>query len=573
MPTPRTCATLCLLWQMFLWGCASATGGVDLQIARWPQAPADLSPALLQAGIAPDSLQPPEVSSSTLRGEHGQRGVWQVQVNAVHRDPAEPPLLALRQLGAREAILYAPPDYRPLRAHGFDPDRSRLYSDTALVFTLPAQLQPGDRLYVELPAAPQIAVELVLADRESFVVADRSRVRFHTAMITAILACVGVALCFWLVLRERVWLLYLGFVGCNLVFMVIRSGEYIALPGAHWLTPHLGTAGIVSGMAAAAFSIRFHLVFADLRRHAPRLARAAAWASTGMATLALLALLPLPALVPVVVTIGNLSLLLAIGLLAVGTLLAILKRSRQAAFFALAWLPAVSMTALLVAPAMGWSAQVGPIQSAYIAANVWMTLLLTLGMADQVLAYRHQRDTALSLAERDPLTGALNRRAVQDALRSALATLQHGRSSVALMYLDLDHFKQVNDQHGHRLGDRALRLLVEITQRELRGSDLLGRFGGEEFVVVLPGAYLRDALQLAERVRRGLETAGKVIDGIAVHLTVSIGVVASTPKLNQVEALIEAADRALYRAKHDGRNRVTTLDLITLKDLPEDVAA
>lgn len=570
MPMLRFSAAACLLWLGLLL-CSAAQAG--LTIVRWRDAPRQLSPALLQAGPVPVQLQVSAGASQTLRGESGQRGVWQLQVNAMDWDPAEPPLLALRQLGAREAILYAPPDYRPLRGRGFDPDGSRLYSDTALVFTLPAGLQPGDRLYLELPAAPQIAVELALSDRERFVASDRSQVRFHTAMITVILACVGVALCFWLVLREPVWLLYLGFVGCNLVFMLLRSGEYIALPGAHWLTPHLGTAGIVSGMAAAAFSIRFHLAFADLPQHAPRLARAAAWASSGMVGLALLALLPVPALVPALLTVGNLSLLLAIGLLAVGTLLAVLKRSRQAGFFALAWLPAVAMTALMVAPAMGWSTQVGPIQSAYIAANAWMTLLLTLGMADQVLGYRRQRDRALALAERDPLTGALNRRAVKDALRSALATLPRGRSSVALMYLDLDHFKQVNDQHGHRLGDRALQLLVEITQRELRGCDLLGRFGGEEFVVVLPGAYLRDALQIAERVRLGLEAAGELIEGVPVHLTVSIGVAASTPKLNQVETLIEAADRALYRAKREGRNRVTTLDLIALKDLPEDIAA
>jgi len=118
----------------------------------------------------------------------------------------------------------------------------------------------------------------------------------------------------------------------------------------------------------------------------------------------------------------------------------------------------------------------------------------------------------------------------------------------------------VNDQFGHALGDEALRLLVVQSQLELRSSDLLARMGGEEFIAVLPGAHVRDGLAIAERIRARIETHGKVISGKEVNLTVSIGVMESSVKLNCADALIDAADQALYLAKTRGRNRVESID-------------
>jgi len=161
---------------------------------------------------------------------------------------------------------------------------------------------------------------------------------------------------------------------------------------------------------------------------------------------------------------------------------------------------------------------------------------------------------ALNLALVDPLTGAHNMRYLEWHLRTIFA----GRPpDLALILLDIDHFKSVNDRFGHAAGDRALRLIAETIRADLRSIDTLARYGGEEFVVVLPGTDLNDAITIAERLRRTIETlAVHQICGDPVSLTVSAGVTTSGPSRASMEDLLHAADRALYQAKRDGRNRI-----------------
>ena len=159
----------------------------------------------------------------------------------------------------------------------------------------------------------------------------------------------------------------------------------------------------------------------------------------------------------------------------------------------------------------------------------------------------------LRLASQDPLTGAANRRALMQALETELARASRQHTPLALMMVDIDHFKRVNDHYGHLAGDHVLR-------QRLRASDVLGRYGGEEFMVLLPGTDLHGAAQLAEHLRQAVQAAPCEWQGQRIPFTVSIGVAASadTPAdpSRTSEALLQAADQALYRAKDDGRNRV-----------------
>ena len=158
-----------------------------------------------------------------------------------------------------------------------------------------------------------------------------------------------------------------------------------------------------------------------------------------------------------------------------------------------------------------------------------------------------------ALATRDELTGALNRRAILGALDDALQA--GARPSVALM--DLDHFKLVNDGHGHLVGDTALRRFVLGAVRSLRADDRIGRYGGEEFLLLLATSDPATALAIAERVRRAVagEAWGDVSAGLSI--TVSIGLATARDGEN-VEQLLQRADDALYRAKAEGRDRVVT---------------
>ncbi|MBA5637607.1 GGDEF domain-containing protein [Duganella sp. LX20W] len=167
----------------------------------------------------------------------------------------------------------------------------------------------------------------------------------------------------------------------------------------------------------------------------------------------------------------------------------------------------------------------------------------------------------LHLSQHDSLTGACNRRYLEEVAERELALAQrHGRK-LAVAMLDIDHFKQVNDQYGHETGDRVLQALVRTCQGELREIDHFGRLGGEEFVCVLPETDRDDALRCAERLRHSLSMLAIATPFGPLHFTVSVGVAVYGPGHANWPALLHDADLALYRAKHDGRNRVVLASL------------
>jgi diguanylate cyclase (GGDEF)-like protein len=137
-----------------------------------------------------------------------------------------------------------------------------------------------------------------------------------------------------------------------------------------------------------------------------------------------------------------------------------------------------------------------------------------------------------------------------------LRALRGGRS-LAVVMIDVDHFKVINDSHGHLVGDEVLRHLSSLLRLELRPHDVLARFGGEEFVLVLDGLDLPDALRLAERLRDRIELTVASMGDVTVRLTASLGVACSDQHGYDLIQLISAGDAALYEAKRAGRNRVT----------------
>ncbi|MBT9508174.1 GGDEF domain-containing protein [Rhodoferax sp.] len=164
------------------------------------------------------------------------------------------------------------------------------------------------------------------------------------------------------------------------------------------------------------------------------------------------------------------------------------------------------------------------------------------------------------LARRDGLTGLLNRRAIEEALDAQMQRSQRSDQVFTLMMLDLDHFKVINDRHGHAMGDHALKHVAALLHGELRNVDLLGRYGGEEFLFLLPGLHLAQALPVAERLREGIAARPLVLAGVTVPLSVSIGVAESAGTQADPRSVLARADAALYRAKAEGRNRVLADD-------------
>jgi diguanylate cyclase (GGDEF)-like protein len=160
----------------------------------------------------------------------------------------------------------------------------------------------------------------------------------------------------------------------------------------------------------------------------------------------------------------------------------------------------------------------------------------------------------------EPLTGLYNRRYFTERLSAELAAAQRHKRPLALLLVDVDHFKQVNDTRGHAAGDEALRMLARVLLEATRKEDVVARFGGEEFVVLARETNLAGAQVLAQRIRRDVEKARAIHEGQELALTVSIGLAVSQgaafEKGRSEQHLLEAADRALYRAKQSGRNTV-----------------
>jgi diguanylate cyclase (GGDEF)-like protein len=158
-------------------------------------------------------------------------------------------------------------------------------------------------------------------------------------------------------------------------------------------------------------------------------------------------------------------------------------------------------------------------------------------------------------AEHDSLTGVLNRRAIRDVLRRELARCRRENQSLGIMLADVDHFKRINDRYGHGAGDAALLSVVQRISSTLRPYDLIGRYGGEEFLVIAPGCDLALTQKLGERIRDAVSDEGVELGNDNITLTVSVGITLGTAD-SDPEFLVAVADSAMYQAKRQGRNRV-----------------
>ena len=185
-----------------------------------------------------------------------------------------------------------------------------------------------------------------------------------------------------------------------------------------------------------------------------------------------------------------------------------------------------------------------------------MVTVIVVGVVVRVLALRNERlvEQLSTEARVDPLTQLHNRRGFDERLASETARAVRDHTSLAAAAFDIDHFKRVNDEHGHDVGDRVLQWVAKTLAHETRGADVTARVGGEEFVVLLPGTAIAGAQELAERVRVAIERGGG-----PVPITISAGVAAQVPQ-GPDHDLVESADRALYRAKGEGRNAVRVAD-------------
>lgn len=189
---------------------------------------------------------------------------------------------------------------------------------------------------------------------------------------------------------------------------------------------------------------------------------------------------------------------------------------------------------------------------------VVLAVLLLNSMGFVLMQMEHALSQQHSLATHDGLTGVHNRLALMEALTRDASQAQRSKLPLAVLMIDIDHFKSVNDQHGHLAGDAVLREVARRASQRLRHADMLARYGGEEFVALLPHTDAEGALTVAEAIRQAIAARPCEVHGVSIPVAVSIGVNAAVPApgAEGVEALLAGSDQALYLAKGQGRNRV-----------------
>jgi diguanylate cyclase (GGDEF)-like protein len=389
-----------------------------------------------------------------------------------------------------------------------------------------------------------------------------ARGRVHMLMIT--LACGALAAlalataAMWLVLADRLFFLYAAMTALQALYLAYFSGQGFRWPwleAASALAPYAWNVPVaLSGAMASLFTREI----ADLGRTSPRVYRTFGWLAAAFCVLAVANVGRLVGLGPVVAGIGNLMFLGAGVFVLAVAFLAWRRGNRAAGWFLLAWVlletfAIVTSGRLLITQAASDDAL---FYYGLPGSMVASAVLTSLGVADRLRQQRYALSEAERRARTDPLTGVLNRRSLLEQLEALCRNARANGLPVAVLFLDLDFFKSINDSHGHAAGDACLAAVIRPIQAELRQSDIVGRYGGEEFIVVLSGADASAAEPIAERIRLRVSEVGIEGHGAPIRLTCSIGVASSDQLGVWGEALVASADAAVYAAKRLGRNRV-----------------
>ncbi len=430
-----------------------------------------------------------------------------------------------------------------------------LHGHGRLVWRVPSGMAGSAPFLLRFEPSPVLSapVQFQLQPLNEYLHQDAQWLVFASACLAVMLAMVIMALCFALMLRDFTFGWYAGYILCYALIQGIQTGFVFHPLEWQWLAGMAVMVGVASVALSVAFASLFMMRFCELQRYA-RLLRVPIMAvAVGMIQLVLLRCSGIPALIDIAQMLLNPLLMIGAVLLLVAAIVAAARGSRQAWFFLVGWTPLLMLTAMTSAQVSGALPEMTWLNDASLAGGAFEALVLSLGLADRALRLRHDRDFVRVLADHDALTNVLNRRGWSDRANTLLASGQP--RPMAMLFLDLDHFKRLNDCHGHHAGDLALVAVSKALQAELRPADILGRYGGEEFVALLDSTTRQQAMHIATRLCRRVHRLEIPVSEGSDLLTISIGV-AMRQERDELGALIERADQAMYDAKLNGRNRV-----------------
>jgi two-component system, sensor histidine kinase LadS len=470
------------------------------------------------------------------------------------------PVVVMHAARQTQADMYAVRDGAPLKL----PQATQLpgfrgTQDT--VFILEESQGVGRALYAHVNVAGSESDQVSFAGSTLDLTLERGAEHARMIALTfgALIAVSLAALLIWFVLKDRLFILYATLFLLHALYMAYLSGQGFDWPWLSYARPLTSFAWNVPVGLSGAVACLFTREIADLKHFSPRIYDVFGWFAAAFVVITIANVAKIAGFGMLVNAIGNLMFITAAVFTLVVAFLAWRRGNRAAGWFLIAWalLEGFAMTA---AVRFLFTASVDSSPLLYYyglpLSMVAAAVLIALGVADRLRAQRLALTEAERRAQIDPLTGVLNRRSLIERLEAACLRARARGLPIALLFIDLDHFKQINDTFGHQAGDACLRAIIDPIHVELRQSDVIGRYGGEEFVVILSSADAAAAVPIAQRI---LERVAAVhVDGFGnpIRLTCSIGIATSDTLGVWGEHLIAHADAAVYVAKRLGRNQV-----------------
>ncbi|AGN11362.1 diguanylate cyclase [Simiduia agarivorans] len=418
-------------------------------------------------------------------------------------------------------------------------------------FVFPFTLAPGSTqtAYLRFKSDGPINLGLSVVSAPALLNITSSEQLLFGAYYGGFLVLVFYNLILFLAVKDSAYVYYMVYVVAYGFYMSVHNGlafQYL-WPGSPWAANQ--SLLLLLGISLL-FGLHFSRVVCSTRRWSPGLDRVAVVLL--VTTAALLLVTPFVAYQYLILAYSLLTVLVCVTILVLGTL-SWLKGSVPARYFMVAWIGLMVSVLIYMGKQFGFFPHNFFTQNSFQMGSLVEMVLLSLALGARV-------NEMQKLGFSDALTGLANRRKFDQVLPLELEKWHQSKSSFALLVMDIDHFKRINDEHGHAVGDKVLAALGQLLRKNVRRPSLACRFGGEEFVLLLPGAGAEQAMGLAERLRVLVSTKPLA----EVNVTVSIGVaVCDSFAMTRSGALFEAADTALYAAKQAGRNQCLLYELPT----------
>ena len=536
------------LWLCLLLSCppfAHAAGLVVRQLADDPPAQAVLS------GEHDRRLEAPRTPGVIQQTSGGVRW-WRIDADRAVPATGSPKLL-LRAPFLYRVEAWVPGRDAPTRHALYGEHADPRYSHRALVVDLPHGIPAGEAVWLRVHGRSAMSMPVSLELLDDVHRDDLAFVAWRAFIHSIMLVLMLLAVAFWIGTGERSYGWFGGMLCFAVLYTVSIGGDLRGLPGAELAFGSSPQTNRVVGAFGVVCSNLFQRGYLDLPRKLPGLDRLL-WIGTALGAVAGTASLLVES--SLTAQLGNIALVLSAALLLAGSAILAWRGDRPGRVVVLSWLPLMVFTTLVAAEMMGlW---VGPpwLGQGLAGSFALAGLLLTIGLADKLLQLRRDRDRASRQAQLDTVTKLLNRHGIEERLFGEAAAARARGAPLSIAFVDLDHFKSINDEYGHGVGDQCLRIVSWRLRNLLRRNDAIGRYGGDEFLVVLPDCGRAEAMAIAERMRVSVNCRPLAMADASIQASLSVGVAELAPG-ESMDGLFERADTALYASKSAGRDRVS----------------